>query len=184
MTTGYQIYNPANAYYLTLTVVDWVDVFTRKVYRDIILDSFSYCRANKGLRVWAYVIMTNHVHCILSAKNNNLSDILRDLKRHTASTILKEIQTPKESRRDWMMKRFEFAAKTNVRNNMHQFWIHDNHAKELITADFTAQKLNYIHFNPIRAGFVENAEDWLYSSASNYLFQPSLMEIDIADINV
>ncbi|HZV70896.1 MAG TPA: transposase [Saprospiraceae bacterium] len=182
MTTGYQIYNPANAYYLTFTVVDWVDVFTRKVYRDIILDCFSYCRANKGLQVWAYVIMTNHIHCILSAKNNNLSDVLRDFKRHTASTMLKTIQTPQESRRDWMIKRFEFAARSNVRNNQHQFWMHDNHAEELITAGFMNQKLNYIHSNPVRAGFVENASEWLYSSASNYLNLPSLIEIDVADI--
>jgi REP element-mobilizing transposase RayT len=60
------------------------------------------------------VIMSNHLHCILSAKNNNLPDILRDFKRHTASHILKAIQAPSESRRDWMLKRFEFAARSNV----------------------------------------------------------------------
>ena len=183
MTTGYHIDHPSHAYYLTFTVVDWVDIFTRKIYRDIIIDCFTYCRNFKGLQIWAYVIMSNHVHCILSAKNNNLSDILRDYKRHTASTILKSIQTPQESRRDWMMKRFEFAARSNVRNNPHQFWMHDNHAEELITAKFTFQKLDYIHLNPVRAGLVDKAEDWLYSSARNYMFQPSVMEIDVMDIN-
>jgi REP element-mobilizing transposase RayT len=82
-----------------------------------------------------------------------------------------------------MIKRFEFAARSNVRNNSHQLWMHDNHAEELITAEFTSHKLNYIHLNPIRAGLVEKSEDWLYSSARNYLHQPSLMEIDIMDIN-
>ncbi|MGB4846624.1 MAG: transposase [Saprospiraceae bacterium] len=183
MTTGYYIDHPGNGYFLTFTVVDWVDVFTRKIYRDIVLDSFTYCRNHKGLQVWAYVIMSNHVHCILSAKNNNLPDILRDFKRHTASHILKAIQNPMESRRDWMMKRFEFAARRSIRSQPHQFWMHDNHAEELNTAEFTNQKLNYIHLNPVRAGLVDHPEDWNYSSARNYLYQPALMEIDIADIN-
>src|SRR5690242_6684658 len=124
MTTGYRINNQANPYFLTFTVVDWVDVFTRKIYRDIIVDCFKYCRNNKGLKIWAFVIMSNHVHCILNATQNNLSDILRDFKRHTASHILKTIQHTTESRRDWMMKRFEFAARSNARSNPHQFWMH------------------------------------------------------------
>ena len=183
MTTGYLISDPSKAYFFTFTVVDWVDVFTRKVYRDIITDCFTYCRQFKGLQVWAYVIMSNHVHCILSARSKNLPDILRDFKRHTASTILKTIQTINESRRDWMMKRFEFAARSNVRKSFHQFWIHDNHAEELNTLNFTVQKLNYIHSNPVIAGLVDKSEDWLYSSARNYMFQPAIMDVDIMDIN-
>lgn len=87
MSTGYQIENQSGTYYLTFQVIDWVDIFTRKCYCEVILDSFDYCRKNKGLQLWAYVIMTNHVHVIVSAKNENLSDVIRDFKRHTASTI-------------------------------------------------------------------------------------------------
>ena len=183
MTPGYKIDKSSTGYFLTFTVVDWVDVFTRKVYRDIIIDSLKYCRENKGLQVWAHVIMTNHMHCILSAKDNNLSVILRDFKRHTASKILKAIASSEESRKDWMLKRFEFAAKRNVRNGQYQFWEHDNHAVELNSAAFTAQKLDYIHLNPVRAGFVDSASDWIYSSARNYEFKSSIMEIDVMDIN-
>src|SRR5689334_15113680 len=115
MTTGWQITNQSHAYFVTFTVVDWVDVFTRKVYRDIIIDSFKFCRQFKGLKIWGYVIMSNHVHCILSTANGNLSDVIRDFKRHTASAILNAITSPNESRRDWMMKRFEFMARSNGR---------------------------------------------------------------------
>jgi REP element-mobilizing transposase RayT len=183
MTTGYKILKESATYFMTFTVVDWVDVFSRKVYRDIVMDSLTYCRAHKGLKVWGYIIMTNHMHCILSAVHNNLSGVLRDFKRHTASKILKEIASPAESRRDWMLKRFEFAAKSNVRNGQYQFWVHENHAIELTSAAFTAQKLDYIHLNPVRAGFVNKASDWIYSSASNYELKPSLIEIDLMDIN-
>ncbi|MEZ4911810.1 MAG: transposase [Saprospiraceae bacterium] len=125
MSTGYQIYDKAGSYYLTFQVVDWVDIFSRKVYRDIILDSFAYCRKYKGLQLWAYVIMSNHVHTILSAENGNLPDIIRDFKRHTAAKILKEIKESNESRKDWMLKRFEFAAKSHKRNSEFQFWTHE-----------------------------------------------------------
>ena len=181
MSTGYQIDNPAEPYFLTLTVVDWVDIFSRKIYRDIMLDSLAYCRAEKGLQVWGYMVMTNHVHCILRAKNGNLPDILRDMKRHTASKIIKAIASDTESRSDWMLKRFEFAARKNSRDSFYQFWQQNNHAEIILTHDFFCQKLNYIHQNPVRAGWVDKPEDWLYGSMRNYLGMPGLIEIDVSD---
>ncbi|MEO6189331.1 MAG: transposase [Saprospiraceae bacterium] len=162
--------------------MDWVDIFSRKVYRDIIIESFDYCRKNKGLQIWAYVIMTNHVHCILSATNGNLPDVIRDFKSYTASKVLKEIQEPHESRKDWMLKRFEFAARSHKRNSEMQFWTHENHAIELLTYTFTCQKMAYIHENPVRAGWVEKAENWMYSSQRNYCGLDNLLEIDIMDL--
>jgi len=123
------------------------------------------------------------MHSIMSAKNGNLPAIIRDFKRHTASHILKAIQFPEESRRDWMMKRFEFAARSNVRNTEHQFWTHENHPIECVSEKFLSQKLNYIHLNPVRAGLVEKGEDWLYSSARNYMLLPGLMEIDMLELS-
>ncbi len=182
MSTGYQIYNQNLTHFLTFQVIDWVDVFSRKIYRDIILESLAYCRKEKGLRVWAYVIMPNHVHVLFEAKNSNLSDIVRDFKRFTSTKILKSIQEINESRRDWMLKRFEFAARSNKRSNNIQFWTHENHAIEIYSNEFLWQKMTYIHNNPVRAGFVENPSEWLYSSQSNYMNIPSLIEIDLMDL--
>lgn len=98
MTTGYKIEAPLHAHFLTFQVIDWVDIFSRKIYRDIALESLDYCRKEKGLQIWAYVIMTNHIHAILSARNGNLSEVIRDFKRFTATHIIKAIQTPEESR--------------------------------------------------------------------------------------
>ena len=64
MSTGYQISDQEGLYYLTFQVVDWIDIFTRQVYRDIIIESFKYAIENKGLHLFAYVIMSNHVHLI------------------------------------------------------------------------------------------------------------------------
>jgi REP element-mobilizing transposase RayT len=183
MSTGYLIKDPSAAHFLTFTVVDWVDVFARARYCDIVIDSMKFCREHKGLKIWGYVIMTNHMHSIFSAVNGNLPDVLRDFKRHTASKILHSIREEPESRRDWMLKRFEFAARSNVRNGQYQFWQHDNHAEEIISEKFLAQKLNYIHLNPVRAGLVKECEHWVYSSMSNYLLQDSILEIDLAELS-
>ena len=179
MPTGYQIDNQDGLYFLTLQVVEWIDIFTRKIYVDVVLTSLGYCRKEKGLRIWVYVVMSNHLHLIVSAENKNLSDVLRDFKRFTATTILKMVQENKrESRRTWMLKQFEFAANKHKRNSKFQFWRHDNHAVELESHKFIIQKMAYIHENPVKTGFVERAEDWMYSSQRNYSGKYALLEIN------
>ncbi|MFP5041356.1 REP-associated tyrosine transposase [Parasediminibacterium sp. JCM 36343] len=180
MPQGYQIYNQQAAYFLTFQVVEWVDVFTRPAYKNIVTDCFNFCRKNKGLQLFGYVIMTNHVHLIARAKEScQLSDIVRDFKKFTANQILPFLAGTQESRRDWMLKRFGFGAAAHQRNSHYQFWTHENHAIELISAYFAQQKLAYIHNNPVRAAIVDKPEDYLYTSAMNYAGRKGLIEIDL-----
>ncbi|GAA4470145.1 transposase [Nemorincola caseinilytica] len=165
MSTGYQIDDQYGMYFLTFTVVDWVDIFTRKAYRDIVIDSMNYCIKQKGLCVFGYVIMTNHIHLIAQSKTGKLSDTIRDFKKFTARTILEVIRTEPESRREWMLHRFEWNASQHERNSKYQVWSHANHAMYISTEKFFRQKLEYIHQNPLRAGWVEREEDYVYSSA-------------------
>ena len=178
MSYSYQIQDQSAPHFLTFQVIDWVDIFSRQIYKDIVIDSMKFCRANKGLEIYSYVIMSNHVHVIWRAKNGDLSNVIRDFKKFTGRNIIEAIKTGPESRQDWMLKRFEFAARSNVRNSIHQFWTHENHAVELFTPDFTEQKIQYIHKNPVRARIVEKEEDYIYSSARNYASLWSLIEID------
>lgn len=114
--------------------------------------------------------MSNHVHLIVSAKNNNLSDILRDFKKFTSRQIIKAIQNNEhESRRDWMLNLFKKAGAVNSRNSEFQFWRQDNRPMEIYSPRFIFQKLNYIHHNPVDAGIVEKPEEYLYSSAKDYV---------------
>jgi putative transposase len=68
MSSGLKTSNSEGLYFLTFQIVGWVDLFTRKIYKDIAIESFKYCQINKGLRLFAYVIMSNHIHLI--AKSN------------------------------------------------------------------------------------------------------------------
>ena len=179
MGEAYQIKDQEAVYFFTFQVVGWADVFSRQIYRDIVTDSFSYCRKNKGMELFAYVIMTNHVHAIMRSSNGKLSDLVRDFKKHTSKLMLKEISNnPKESRKEWLEMIFHYHAKYNKRAGERQLWTHENHAVELSTNEMMDSRLNYIHNNPVRAGFVAQPEDYLYSSARNYADMESLIEID------
>lgn len=151
----YKIHDQQGLYFLTLTVVGWIDVFSRAKYKHIILDSLRYCQKEKGLNVYAYVIMSNHIHLIASAEEGyELSNILRDFKKFTAKQILKRIQNGTESRKEWLMYLFRFFAKGNARNREYQFWQADNHPMELYSPSMIEQKLAYVHNNPVHAEVV------------------------------
>ena len=182
MSTGYQIKDQEGLYYLTFQVVNWIDIFTRPVYRDIIIENLKYCQENKGLQVFAYVIMSNHVHLIANSTEGKLSDTIRDFKKYTSKVILETIGSINESRREWMLNQFQFAAKKHARNQTYQFWTHENHAIELRTPDFIREKVEYIHNNSVRAKIVEKPEEYLYSSARNYASMENLFEIVEIDL--
>jgi len=180
--TAYKINNPEGIYFITFAVLEWVDVFTRQRYRDIILESLRYCQREKTLIVYAYCIMSNHLHLILaSGGKEKLSDILRDFKKYTSSQILKSIQNEPESRRNWILWIFKAAGKKNSNNKNYQFWRQDNHPEELFSNDFKEQKLNYIHQNPVREGIVEVPEQYIYSSARDYAGIKGILEIQFLD---
>jgi len=181
MEEGYVIRDQEKIHFITCTVVDWIDVFSRKNYRDIVIDCFKYCIQNKGMLIYGYVIMSNHIHLIIQSKDGKLSDLMRDFKKFTSKNIVSAIQNNPESRREWMLERFAKATETHSRNKNFQFWQYGNHAEEIYTLHFLWDKLNYIHLNPIRAGLVEKAQDYIYSSASNYVNGKGLFEIELAD---
>ncbi|MDX5348619.1 MAG: transposase [Hymenobacteraceae bacterium] len=170
MSTKYKIRTQQHPYFLTFAVVSWVDVFTRKAYKDILLESLQFCQQQKGLELYAYCIMPNHLHLIAGTKEGtNLSHVLRDFKKFTASAIIRAIQeNPQESRRDWMLWIFKKHGERNGNNTNFQFWQQDSHPIELSNNKLLKQKLEYIHQNPVRAGICYAPEDYIYSSASQY----------------
>ena len=184
---GFKIRDQYATYFLTMTIVGWIDVFTRKQCAQIILDSFKYCQEKKGLILYAYVIMGSHLHLIASAKENSsgLSAIIRDFKSFTSKEIIKWItNNRKESRRHWLEWAFKGHAKYNSNNELYQVWMQRNCPIQCITPAFTMQKLNYIHNNPVKAGIVDRAEDYRWSSARNYCGrQDVLMEVTRIDLH-
>lgn len=180
-TGGYKIRNQDATHFLTFTIAGWVDIFSRQRYRDIVLESFSFCRKRKGLMLGAYVIMSNHIHTIWTARNNNLSDLLWDFKTYTSKAITASVVTEPESRKEWLLYMFHFFANGTNANEQFKVWTGDNHPEEIFSHSFLRSKLNYIHLNPVRAGLVSAPADYLYSSAANYEGKKGLIEIDFLE---
>lgn len=176
MGFAYKIHDQNGVYFITCTVVQWVDVFTRREYADIIVASLRYCQLHKGLEILAWVIMSNHVHLIVSSRpGNNLSDTLRDFKRHTATAIVDAIEkNNQESRKNWLM----WLLKNNDQIN---FWQPGNHAEEINGIAFFKVKRDYIHANPVKAGIVNKEETYTYSSAIDYYGGKGLIELTYFD---
>lgn len=185
---GYKIRDQNGLHFLTMTIVGWVDLFTRKECKDIIIESFKYCQKNKGLELFAYVIMSSHVHIIARANEESagLSAIIRDMKKHTSKELIKWIKESKiESRSEWLKVLFGYHGRNNSNNKNFQLWIQNNQPKEIRHPNFMNQKLNYIHNNPIKAGIVNRMEDYRYSSAGNYMGLDNLpIYVDLIDTGV
>lgn len=180
MSRNYKFHDQQHLYFVTFTVVRWIDVFTRTAYKEILVDSLKYCIENKGLLLYAWVIMSNHVHLIIGTKDKPMQDILRDIKRHTSKSITKAIsENVQESRRDWMLWFFEREGRQNPNNEQYQFWQQGNHPVELFTHEVIHQKLTYLHSNPVKAGWVDEPQHYLYSSARDYAGGKGLIDISL-----
>jgi putative transposase len=147
----------------------WVHLFNKESYRNIILDSLNYLRTEKKTQLNAFVIMSSHVHAILWPEIGiNLSDVVRDFKRFTSRKISSEAEKQNANE---LLKIFEMARSENrgKEESKYQVWQEGSHPEAIFTENFARQKMDYIHMNPVRAGLVETADQWQYSSARAYL---------------
>lgn len=176
MSRRYKFHNEEGVYFVSFAVKDWIDVFTRNEYKDILVESLGYCQQHKGLEIFAWCIMTNHVHLIIRSKEGFLlQNIMRDFKRHTSKKVVESIkENPQESRKEWLLEKFE--AKEGI-----HFWGTDNHPIELWNNNVIHQKMNYLHQNPVEEGLVFRAEQYVYSSAIDYAGEKGLLDITLIE---
>jgi REP element-mobilizing transposase RayT len=174
MALPYRIHNQSATYFVTFTVHQWVDVFTRKDYVEILIESLRYCKKNKGLKIYAWVVMTNHCHLIVRSEGYRLSDVIRDFKKYTAKAIFEAIdQNEQESRKRWL--KWLLYKEGNI-----WFWEDGCHGIEISDNNLFESKSNYIHLNPVRAGIVEKEEEYLWSSCADfYGFRKGPLEVEI-----
>ena len=169
-------------HFSTMTIVGWIDLFSRSNYHEILYDSWTYCIQQKGWKLHAYVIMSNHVHLISSMEEGSLADLMRDMKKYCSKAFIREIKQSGESRREWLLELFS----RNVRRGDHQVWQPGNHPIRLDNTFKLRQKLEYIHNNPIKAGLVYVSEEYAPSSAGAYAGESprvplSLLEFGFGD---
>ena len=165
----FRITTPNELFFVTLTTVGWVDVFTRNDYKNILVENLQYCQKNENLDIYCYVIMSNHIHMICRGQDKDLKELLGRFKSYSAKQIIKAIENnAQESRKEWLLYLFNYFAKANNQYSKNHFWQYTTHPVLLYSNDVIKQKMDYIHLNPVRAGLVNEPENYIYSSANIY----------------
>ena len=168
--------------YLTLNVVDCIDIFIRPVYKQVIVESLNYFIDKKGLTVYAWCLMTNHLHLIAQANQGyGLSSLITDLKKFTSRLILEDIDVEPDSRRQWMLEKFRNAGNSFKMLEKFQVWQTSINPVYIDLNNCNALKaqLDYVHCNPVRDRIVILPEDYLYSSASDYAGIKGLVNVQL-----
>ena len=163
-------------YYLTITVTEWLPIFEHEPIRAIIIDSLNFLIKNRSLIIYGYCIMNNHLHMIAnSEKPFLLSDVMRDFKKFTSRNIALELEKNLDEKHKEYLSVFKTAGMNHCKPINIKVWKDGNHAIELYSNKFFKQKLNYIHLNPVRAGYTDKMQDWPYSSAVDYFGGKSVL---------
>ncbi len=167
----YKITNPKQPHFITLTVLHWIPVFTRPETVNILFESLKFL-SKDGLKVYAYVILENHCHFVL--QSNNLDHDIARFKSYTAKQM---IQYLAKNNVKQILEQLAFYKKAHKQDRAYQFWQEGVHPELIQNDDMMRQKVDYIHLNPVKRGYIEKAEHWRYSSARDYLGQQGLLEI-------
>jgi len=167
----YRITSPEAPHFATLTVLHWIPVFTRPETVEIIFDSLRFLM-KEGMQVFAYVILENHLHLVLQGGNMD-RDIAR-LKSFTARRLIDYLDEHNISR---ILEQLAFYKKAHKGDLGYQFWQEGVHPEWIQNEAMMRKKMEYIHQNPVKRGYVDVAEHWRYSSARNYADQEGLLEV-------
>ena len=158
-------------HFITITVLNWLPVFTRVDTVNILLDSLKYL-SQEGMKIYAYVILENHLHLI--AQSQHIDKDIQRFKSYTANKLLSYL---KDRKVQTLLDQFVFYKKAHKADRQYQFWQEGFHPELIQHQDMMNQKIEYIHQNPVKRGYVDEAEHWRYSSARNYMGKEGLIDI-------
>jgi REP element-mobilizing transposase RayT len=168
----YTITEMDKPHFLTCTIVEWLPLFTRPALVDIVLSTWRFQQANQGLKLYGYVVLENHLHYL--AQSPDLAKSVASFKSFTARNIINQLE---QSRAESTLQRLRFAKCAHKTDRVYQVWREGTHAEVVYREGVMRQKLDYIHHNPVKRGYVDLGEHWRYSSARDYQGQLGLVEI-------
>lgn len=179
MSRNYKFHNNEGVYFISFAIVYWISVFIREEYFDVIIKHLKFAQKEKGMVIYGYCIMPNHMHLIFSSETHEPSKLIQSFKSTTAKELIGLMsENDKESRKEWLLWMFKRSVKKHNKSSLYQFWRHDNKPIEIWSSKVFNQKLDYIHNNPVVEGFVEKPYFWKYSSARNYMLDDeSLLKV-------
>lgn len=177
MRSRYKIFETEAPYFITSTIVEWLPLFTSMPYFEILRSSFQFSQKKKQLKIYAFVFMDNHVHAIL--QHPQLSRIMQSIKSYTAFEILKQL---KEDKKVWALNVLQNYKLPHKNESRYQVWQEGFHPQLITDDDMLTQKIEYIHWNPVKRGFVDTPEAWRYSSARTFAGEQGVVEVDSLEV--
>ena len=159
-------------HFMTATVNDWLPLFTRTETVNIVLDSWRFLQREADFRLYGYVILENNLHLI--AASENLSHDMQRFKSYTAKQIIAHLEQRRSAK---LLELLAFFKRAHKQETTYQVWEEGNHPQIVESEAVMRQKLDYIHQNPVKRGYVDHPEHWRYSSARNYAGQEGLIEV-------
>ena len=159
-------------HFLTCAVVNWLPVFTRPQAVDILFDSLRHLQSNEDLIIYGFVIMENHTHIIASSER--LSKTIGRFKSFTARKIIDLLRDKGEK---GVLRQLSYAKLPHKVDREYQLWQEGSHPVLIQGEDMMRQRLEYMHNNPVRRGYVDDSVHWRYSSARNYVGMEGLLEV-------
>ncbi len=169
----YKIYEPTHPHFLTCTVLNWLPIFTRQESATILIESLKYLQKEENLKLYAYVILENHIHLV--ARSDDIGRSMRHFKSFTAKALLKLLQ---KEQAHTLLKQFQFYKKAHKKDRSYQIWQEGYQPKLIQSEAMMMEKIRYIHDNPVKRGYVDEAKHWRYSSARDYEGVPGLIEVE------
>ncbi len=170
----FKIFENSYPYFVTSTIIEWMPLFGNKKIAEIIIDSLKFLQSNSRIEIFGFVIMENHLHLITQA--DDLVKEIGDFKSFTAREIIEYL---KGHHYQEILNKLEYFKLSHKTDRKYQFWQEGFHPEQIFSREMMSEKLNYIHNNPIRRGYVEEAIHWNYSSSSNYAGLSGLLTVRI-----
>jgi len=168
----YQFKELDKPYFMTLTICGWQPVFTQPETVQIIFESWKYLQQNANFKLYGYVILENHLHLI--AQSDNIQKDIQCFKSYTARQI---IDLLKKKKINLILQQLAFYKKEHKLQSDYQFWQEGSHPQVVEVEDVLRQKLEYMHYNPVKRGYIDKPEHWRYSSARDYSGEVGLIEV-------
>lgn len=160
-------------YFLTMTVNNWLPIFTRPETVDVVFDGWRYLQSHRGFLIHGYVILENHLHLV--ARSPDIPKDVQSFKSYSAKRLLEVLEAHRAERLLRMLALFKRRYKTD---STYQVWEEGSHPQRIEHEVVMRQKLDYIHYNPVKRGYVDHPEHWRWSSARDYAGASGLIEVD------
>jgi putative transposase len=170
----YKIFEACHPHFLTSTVVNWLPIFGSPPVAQIMLDSLRFLQQHERLTVYAYVMLENHLHLIASA--DDLGKEIGNFRSYTARQI---IDFHKDRNAQYILKQLNYHKFRHKTDRDYQLWQEGTHPEQIQGETMMRQKIEYIHYNPVKRGYVDDPTHWRYSSARNYAGQTGLLEVQM-----